>query len=101
MKEKRIMNLVYVAYCCAPYNGSEASIEWEIPLNASRNNKVFLVTVPEPKPFIDRYYAELSGGGGSSNLIIKYVDIPKKYKNIFKGPLYTFGKIFGIRKQLD
>lgn len=95
------MNLVYVAYCCAPYNGSEASIEWEIPLNASRNNKVFLVTVPEPKPFIDRYYAELSGGGGSSNLIIKYVDIPKKYKNIFKGPLYTFGKIFGIRKQLD
>lgn len=82
------MNLVYVAYCCAPYNGSEASIGWEVPLNASRNNKVFLVTVPESKPFIDRYYAEAIGG--LSNLIIKYVDIPKKYKNIFKGPLYTF-----------
>lgn len=85
------MNIVYVAYCCAPYNGSEASIGWEIPLNASRNNKVFLVTVPESKPFIDRYYAETMGGGqASSKLIIKYVDIPKKYKDIFRGPLYTF-----------
>lgn len=65
MKGKRIMNIVYVAYCCAPYNGSEASIGWEIPLNASRNNKVFLVTVPESKPFIDRYYAETMGGGAS------------------------------------
>ena len=63
MKEKWMMNLVYVAYCCAPYNGSEASIGWEIPLNASRTNKVFLVTVPESKPFIDRYYAEAIGGG--------------------------------------
>ena len=69
MKEKWMMNLVYVAYCCAPYNGSEASIGWEIPLNASRNNKVFLVTVPESKPFIDRYYAEAIGGGGKHQVI--------------------------------
>lgn len=33
---------------------------------------------------------KLSGGQASSNLIIKYVDIPKKYKDIFIGPLYTF-----------
>lgn len=82
------MNLVYIAYCCAPYNGSEASIGWEVPLNAAKNNKVFLITVPESKPFIDRYYIE--EGQVSDNLIISYVDIPRKYKDLFKGPLYTF-----------
>lgn len=82
------MNLVYIAYCCAPYNGSEASIGWEVPLNAAKNNKVFLITVPESKPFIDRYY--IGGGQTSDNLIINYVDIPRKYKDLFKGPLYTF-----------
>lgn len=39
---------------------------------------------------IDITPKQSGGGQASSNLIIKYVDIPKKYKDIFKGPLYTF-----------
>ncbi len=84
------MNILYIAYCCAPYNGSEASIGWEIPLNASKNNNVHLITVPESKPFIDRYLESVRNKKGMDNLHIYYVDISNKYKKIFKGALYTF-----------
>ena len=74
------MNIIYIAYCCAPYNGSEASIGWETPLHSSKYNEVWLITVPESKPYIEKYMKSHVVDG---NLHINYVDIPQKDKIIF------------------
>ena len=60
------MNILYIAYSCNPFAGSEDKIGWCVPFESSKTNKVYVIT--------KEFY---------------YVDIPAFYKKIFKGFMYS------------
>lgn len=78
------MNILYIAYSCSPYGGSEEAIGWNIPLAMSKDHNVFVVTKIEQKEAIDDYCSK-----NQVNIKFTYVDIKKVYKKIFKGALYS------------
>ncbi len=80
------MNILYIAYSCSPYHGSEDAIGWNIPLQcANFGNEVFVITKEEQRTYVDKYFEDHD----IPNLHFYYVDIPTVYKKIFKGPLYS------------
>lgn len=79
------MNVLYVAYSCNPYAGSEDKIGWSVPLASARTNRVQVITKEEQREPIERYLA----AHPLDNVSFHYVDIPSAYKRIFKGPLYS------------
>lgn len=83
------MNILYIAYSCDPFNGSEDQIGWNIPFINSQDseNKIWVITKQEQKKNIDRYLKE--NKIIRSNLQFYYVDIPKSYKRFFLGFLYS------------
>ena len=52
------MNVLYIAYSCSPYSGSEDKIGWKVPLYAAKNNRVFVITKVEQRHDIQRYMRE-------------------------------------------
>lgn len=79
------MNILYIAYSCSPYNGSEDKIGWSIPATSARNNKVFVITKEEQRKDIEKYLSL----NKIENISFFYVDIPNLYKKIFKGFLFS------------
>ena len=79
------MNILYIAYSCDPYFGSENKIGWNIPLEASKNHRVFVLTKEEHKKNIQHYCIE----NGIDNIRFYYADIKEIYKKIFKPPFYS------------
>jgi len=79
------MNILYIAYSCEPYKGSEDKIGWNIPLKTSETNNVFVITKAEHKEPINRWLS----AHVISNVHFYFVDIPSIYKKIFKGFLYS------------
>lgn len=79
------MNILYIAYSCDPYNGSEDKIGWNIPIVSSETNNVFVITKMEHKYVIEKYMEE----NPDIKIRFYFVDIPDIYKNIFKGFLYS------------
>lgn len=80
------MNILYIAYSCSPYSGSEDRIGWNVPYESSKiNTKVCIITKEEHREEINRYIKE----NNINNLEVYFVDIPKVYKKIFKGPFYS------------
>ena len=49
------MNILYIAYSCDPFNGSEDQIGWNIPFINSQDseNKIWVITKKEQKKNID------------------------------------------------
>ena len=41
------MNILYIAYSCSPYGGSEEAIGFNIPIEMSKNNNVYVITKEE------------------------------------------------------
>ena len=76
------MNILYIAYSCSPVHGSEDAIGWNIPVESAKNNTVFVITKEEQRRFIEKHPKP-------ENIRFFYVDIPKAYKKIFKGPFYS------------
>ena len=79
------MNILYIAGSCSPYYGSEDKIGWSIPLISSKENNVFVVTFEKNRKNIEKYLSE----NNLKNISFYYVDIPKIYKKIFKGFLFS------------
>lgn len=89
------MNILYIAFSCSPYNGSEDKIGWNIPLESTKTHeKVFVITRLEQKKYIDKYFKDHT----IDNLEFYYVDIPNCFKKIFVGPLMTF-KLNSLNRQ--
>lgn len=81
------MNILYIAYSCAPFKGSEEKIGWNIPLKCAQSNpstNVYVVTKKEYDIVIPKYLQEHP----MPNIHFYFVDIPAIYKKIFKGYLY-------------
>ena len=75
------MNILYVAYSCAPNKGSEDKIGWNIPLESAKTNRVCILTREEQRGVIEAYLKE----NHITNIKFYYVDIPHIYKKFFKG----------------
>lgn len=88
------MNILYIAYSCDPYKGSEDQIGWNIPFEASKTNKVFVITKIEQKESIKKYCNENS----FRNVIFYYVDIPHYLKRMFIGPFYSARFMFWMKE---
>lgn len=79
------MNILYIAYSCAPYKGSENKIGWNVSCESSKNNRVSVITKEEHREAIEGYMREHS----NPNIHFYYVDIPNVYKYVCKGFLYS------------
>lgn len=79
------MNILYIAYSCDPYAGSEDKIGWNIPLESAKSNRVCVITKEEQRRNVEKYL----GTHEVENLKFYFVDIPQIYKKIFKGFLYS------------
>ena len=79
------MRILYITYSCDPYMGSEDSIGWNIPFEMSKNNDVIVITKFEHKESISRYLEKNS----IDNIKFYFIDIPKIYKKIYNGYLYS------------
>lgn len=79
------MNILYIAFSCQPNKGSEEKIGWNIPLQSSKTNKVFVVTREEQRAKIEEYVKEHK----PENIKFYYVDINPFYKWLFKGPMFS------------
>lgn len=79
------MKILYVSYSCDPYNGSEDKLGWNIPFWAAKKDEVIVVTKKEHEEVIKKYMKENS----STDIKFYFVDIPKFYKRVFKGFLYS------------
>lgn len=67
------MNILYLAFACNPYTGSEAQCGWSWGMGMRRFAKVSIVTRTENKESIQRYLQE----NNISDLKVYYCDVPK------------------------
>lgn len=80
------MNIIYIAYSCDPYNGSEDKMGWNIPLESCKlGNKIIVITKEEQRENIEKYI-ELNK---LENIEFYFIDIPQIAKKIFNGYLYS------------
>lgn len=79
------MNILYIAYSCNPYTGSEDKIGWCVPYESSKTNRVYVITKEEQREPIEKYLQSHS----LKNIEFYYVDIPNFYKKIFRGFMYS------------
>ena len=78
------MNILYIAYSCNPFAGSEDKIGWCVPYESSKTNKVYVITKEEQREPVEKYLQSHP----LENIKFYYVDIPNFYKKIFKGFMY-------------
>lgn len=88
------MNILYIAYSCSPYAGSEDKIGWSIPFESAKHNRVVVITKEEQRRDIEDFLNK----NPVSNVEVHYVDIPGIYKKLFKGFLYS-GRLNVWQKQ--
>ena len=79
------MNILYIAYSCNPFAGSEDKIGWCVPYESSKTNKVYVITKEEQREPVEKYLQSHP----LENIKFYYVDIPIFYKKIFKGFMYS------------
>lgn len=79
------MNILYIAYSCDPFEGSEDKIGWNIPFESSKNNNVYVITKMEHKETIENFMKK----NKINNLHFFFVDIHSLYKKIYKGIFYS------------
>lgn len=75
------MNILYVAFPCNPYVGSESKIGWNIPVtSAQTGNNVLIVTIKDMQNDIEDYLKK----NYLERVEIEYIDIPQVLKKILK-----------------
>ena len=79
------MNIIYIAYSCNPYNGTEDKLGWYTPYYASENNNVIIITKEESRESVEKYIVE----NKCNNIVVYYIDIPVIYKKIYSGSFYS------------
>lgn len=90
------MNILYIAYSCAPNKGSEERIGWNIPLESAKDNKVYVITKEEHRQVIEEYVKKHN----ITNPKFFFVDINNIYKKMFKGAVYSIRLNFWHKKAL-
>lgn len=70
------MNILYIAYSCNPFAGSEDKIGWCVPCESSKTNKVYVITKEEQREPVEKYLQSHP----LENIKFYYVDIPNFYK---------------------
>lgn len=90
------MNILYIAYSCAPNKGSEERIGWNVPLESAKSNNVYVVTKEEHRKAIEEYVRVHN----IENPRFFFVDINKIYKKFFKGSIYSIRLNFWHKKAL-
>lgn len=84
------MNILYSAFACNPYKGSEAYCGWSWAYAMSKinnNDQIYLLTRYENKPYIEKYSKE----NDLSNIHFLYCDIPD-WINLYK----KYGKFYFV-----
>lgn len=79
------MNILYIAYSCNPFAGSEDKIGWCVPYESSKTNKVYVITKEEQREPVEKYLKSHP----LENIEFFYVDIPNCYKKVFKRFMYS------------
>ncbi len=79
------MNIMYIAYSCAPNKGSEERIGFNVPMESAKGNNVYVVTKEEHREAIEEYVRIHN----IENPKFYFVDINKVYKKLFKGSIYS------------
>ena len=79
------MNIIYIAYSCNPYNGTEDKLGWYTPYYASKNNNVTIITKEESRESVEKFIDE----NKCNNINVHYIDIPIVYKKIYSGSFYS------------
>lgn len=79
------MNILYIAYSCNPYEGSEDKIGWNVPAESAKTNAVWVITKEEQRGAVEKYLRE----NPQRNLKFVFVDIPDVCKKVFRGFLYS------------
>ena len=70
------MNILYIAYSCDPYEGSEDRIGWSVPFESAKTNCVYVITKEEQRTSVERFLRE----NPVKNIKFYFVDIPAFYK---------------------
>lgn len=83
------MNILYIAYSCSPYYGSECKIGWNVPLESAKTNNVHVITMSGNKAAIEKYLSE----NKVYNIKFYFVDIPIFYKKIFNSGYFYSGRL--------
>ena len=79
------MNILYIAASCAPNNGSEDKIGWNVPIESAKENRVFVLTMEKQRGRIEEYLVTHP----MDNPRFYFVDIPRLFGVLFKGPLVS------------
>jgi len=79
------MRILYIAYSCSPFHGSEDKIGWKVPLEAAKCNTVIVITKEEQRIYIEEFLREHI----LENIRFVYVDIPSVWKKLFRGTFYS------------
>ena len=79
------LSILYIAYSCSPFNGSEDRVGWKICEEAAKLHNVYVLTKADSKDAIEAYCKEHD----LNNIKFFYVDIPNIYKRVFNGFLYS------------
>lgn len=79
------LSILYIAYSCSPFNGSEDRVGWKICEEAAKLHDVYVLTKADCKDAIEAY----SKLHDLNNIKFFYVDIPQHIKRLFKGFLYS------------
>lgn len=76
------MNILYSAFACNPYKGSEAVCGWswiDAMNNVNKTDNIYVLTRYENKPYIDKYINE----NGKLNVEFLYCDVPQ-WMNLYE-----------------
>ena len=80
------MRVLYIAYSCDPFNGSEDQIGWNIPISSAKDgNEVIVITKQDHKENIEKFFLSHH----ISNISYYFIDVPKQKKKIFRGIFYS------------
>ena len=79
------MNILYIAFSCSPYHGSEDKIGWNVPLESAKINNVFVITREDQRQYVERYLREHP----EVKIRFYYVDIRQKFRKLLAKAPYT------------
>lgn len=79
------MNILYIAYSCAPGKGSEDRIGWMIPITAAKNHRVWVLTREEHRPRIEEWQKTHK----MPDIRFCYTDIHPLWKMLLRGRAYS------------
>ena len=80
------MNILYIAYSCNPFAGSEDKIGWCVPYESSKTNKVYVITKEEQREPVEKYLQSHP----LENIKFYYVDILLQKKSVLIKKLMFF-----------